>query len=67
MDTDTTDAFMGSRDVAWKRDYLGQQVIQEFDTQRRLGRTNEVTQLEKARLQWREESDFYRLSLLQPD
>lgn len=44
MDTDTTDAFMGSRDVAWKRDYLGQQVIQEFDTQRRLGRTNEVTQ-----------------------
>lgn len=50
-DTDTADASMGNRNVAWKRDCLAQQVIQEFDTQRSLGRSSEVTQsAEQARL-----------------
>lgn len=41
---DTTDASMGNRDVTWKRDCLGQQVIQEYDTQSSLGKSSEIIQ-----------------------
>lgn len=42
-DTDTTETSTGKRDVAWKRDCLGQQETQAFGTHGSLGRSSEIT------------------------